>query len=643
MEWWRLRAIQVLGADMKIELKVKTFKPKNNLPRLANYNVDPGEEFWEIFPTNHKEVGQTLISGTKLLGLAKAVGYRKMDMVAKVVRDTREGADIGCKGEARNRTVSTNAKSCFEYPEHITDAIATWLRKGFAAGPYREEEVPAEAKINGIMCRPKPDGSVRVILNLSAPKGSSVNDGINSDDFPTSMSSTREWIQCLNRAGRGALITKIDWEAAYKHIHVRPEDLHLQWFKWLDRYFVELCLIFGSASSPGIYDRAAKVVLDMVLAISKFPRNMAIQYLDDVCATCPAGQGDSLDRFRKAYRDVANQVGVKLASEDDPEKAFAPSTQGVVLGVQYDTQQWTWEIPEDKMHRLVAKIREMMGMEEMKQHEIWKTVGRIIHYEPLIPCGKYNIRHLIKLNNVSRDKDHMVVISPQAKRQLWFWEAVLRVSSGVACIPYWPAACPGFAREFYTDAAGGSCTESGLGCGGVSEGWWFYQPWGEKINTGAEHEGKKLCHKMSALELVGPLVCMTANPELVRAQAVRILVDNIGSVEIWKKGYSNVCGLSSTIVTALATVAASLGTQLFIEKVTRCSNEGATMADLLSKGKLTRFRSMAEATGWTLPVLPARVPKTVLAWVADPREDDNLGEEILNEMKLSSLVLGYNC
>ena len=51
---------------------------------------------------------------------------------------------------------------------------------------------------------------------------------------------------------------------------------------------------------------------------------MVCQYLDDVCAAAPAGLA-ALGRFREAYRQVAEQVGVKLASEEDPDKAFAPT------------------------------------------------------------------------------------------------------------------------------------------------------------------------------------------------------------------------------------------------------------------------------------------------------------------------------
>ncbi len=81
------------------------------------------------------------------------------------------GADIGCRGTARAATFSRNAASAINCGYQVSDAVASWIQKGFAAGPFEEEEVPAGAKVNGIMTRQKPNGAVRIILNLSAPKG----------------------------------------------------------------------------------------------------------------------------------------------------------------------------------------------------------------------------------------------------------------------------------------------------------------------------------------------------------------------------------------------------------------------------------------------------------------------------------------
>ncbi len=98
-----------------------------------------------------------------------------------------------------------------DFPKVITDAVCDWVTKGFAFGPVDREDLPAGAKVNGIMCRVKPNGGARIILNMSAPKGMSVNDGIDNTQFPAAMSSTGKWLQVLDSVGRNCTILKIDW------------------------------------------------------------------------------------------------------------------------------------------------------------------------------------------------------------------------------------------------------------------------------------------------------------------------------------------------------------------------------------------------------------------------------------------------
>ena len=606
-----------------------------------DYKVDPGTEFWSAFPTNWSLIGKPLLSAASLLSTGLACGIANLEGLNVVYGDLVNGANIGCSGQARGPTCSGNAPSCWEFPDRITDAVAGWVEKKFVAGPFLKEELPISAKVNGIMCRPKPNGSVRVILNLSAPAGLSVNDRICASEFPTVMSSTAKWLEVLDRAGVGCLMTKVDWSDAYKHLHVRREDLDLQWFEWLGRYFVELCLVFGAASSPGIYDRAAKIVLDIVLKMSGFPRNMVCQYLDDVCAAAPAGSS-ALYGFRACYMAVAEQVGVRLAPEDDPEKAFAPCTAGTVLGVTYDTVAWTWCIPGDKLHRLIVQIDLAINAQVLAQQDVWSLVGRIIHYCPLIPCGRFNINHLIRINSVSTVRRHWVVIDDLVKRQLSFWKLMLRVTSGFTAIPRPFGKVPAWARDFYTDAAGGSMASVGLGCGGVSGSWWFFVPWGRKINCGVKWKGKKLSQKMSALELVGPLICLASQPDIVRNSAVRIFVDNSGSVRIWQKGYSNRCSLCTTLVTAVGTVAAALGVHVSIDKIARCSSPGALMADALSKAAFVKFREIAADSAWPLGIEPGWVPPSILSWIASPSDAVDLGQAVLCDIRLRFHVLGCN-
>ena len=178
----------------------------------------------------------------------------------------------------------------------------------------------------------------------------------------------------------------------------------------------------------------------------------------------------------------------------------------------------------------------------------------------------------------------------------------------------------------------------------MAGGWWFQVPWGTKINGGHRAEdGKKIGGKLSALELVGPLVCLAAGAHLCRGKPVNIWVDNAGSVQIWKKGYATTCQLSSALVRAIACVADAIDCRVDLVKVRRCSDTGPILADHLSKGQFCKFVDYAAAAGWELDRLPAAVPPAVLAWVANPTADDDLGQKILRDISSLMPVLNVNC
>jgi hypothetical protein len=471
--------------------------------------------------------------------------------------------------------------------------------------------------------------------------GLSVNDGIDKDMFPTKMSSTAKWLAVLNSVGRHCKIMKVDWSDAYKHVHVRPADLHLQWFSWLGKDFYELGLIFGTSSSAGIFDRLAKIVLHIALHRAGFPSRLVCQHLDDVCAA--AAQGTSaLEGLADAYSSVAGELGVRLAPTSDPDKAFLPCTSGTVLGVFYDTVAWTWEIPAEKLARLVGQIRAVLQAETARQDEIWSLCGRVLHYMPLMPGGRFNINYILAANNESTDRSHLVVLSAPLKRQLSFWLLCLKATTGKCSIPPVPRPLPAWAAEYFTDAAGGTLDSVGRGCGGIRTGFWFFLPWPRKINCGVKFtDGKKLSRKLSALELVGPLVCLAADFARCRNTAVRAWVDNAGSVTIWQKGYSTRCDLCNTLVKAIAAVAAAAGCQFSIEKITRCSSPGAVLADALSKACFEPLWSARDE--WGLSLEPAPIPPPILSWLDAPRLDDDLGSKILCYLRRTQLVLGYNC
>ncbi len=336
------------------------------------------------------------------------------------------------------------------------------------------------------------------------------------------MSSTGAWLRVLENAGRGCLIMKTDWAAAYKHICVRLEDLDLQWFCWAGKYFKELCLIFGSASSAGIFDDVAKLVLDLVCRRANFPRNMVCQHLDDVCAAAAAGS-QALHRLDAAFQEIAADLGVELEPREDKEKSFAPSTSGVVFGVYYDTVSWTWAIPEGKLDRICNMLVDTIEADSIPAKEFRSLAGKLIHVKPLVPAGRFNIDKIMKTYAKAARDDGSVAISSACRRQLRFWLLFLRVCSGRVDIPRPVGRAATGALNAYTDAAGGSCEAVGRGTGGVMGSWWYYIPWAKRINAGGwKVDGKKVGRKLSALELAGPLIVVTAAHKICRGQALNI-------------------------------------------------------------------------------------------------------------------------
>ena len=89
---------------------------------------------------------------------------------------------------------------------------------------------------------------------------------------------------------------------------------------------------------------------------------------------------------------------------------------------------------------------------------------------------------------------------------------------------------------------------------------------------------------------------------------------------------------------AIGRVAAAIGCTVTIEKITRCSNDGATLADFLSKGRFTDFRAKLPST-WMVDQEPAWIPPSILGWIHNPVHDAGLGESVINDMLLKDSLV----
>ncbi len=150
---------------------------------------------------------------------------------------------------------------------------------GRVFGPIDSECLPL-VQINRLGLVPKnhQPGRWRVIVNLSSPEGSSVNDGIEREVCSVSYTSVDAACKRVVAAGRGSLLVKFDVEGAFRTVPVHPDDRWLLGMKWEDKVYVNKVLPFGLKSAPKIYNAVADALLWI---LARHDGINGLHYLDD--------------------------------------------------------------------------------------------------------------------------------------------------------------------------------------------------------------------------------------------------------------------------------------------------------------------------------------------------------------------------
>ena len=77
----------------------------------------------------------------------------------------------------------------------------------------------------GVIPKKNPPNKWRLIVDLSAPEGHSINVGISKELASLSYVSVDDEVNGILERGRGTLMAKMDIQHAYRNIPVHPSDL----------------------------------------------------------------------------------------------------------------------------------------------------------------------------------------------------------------------------------------------------------------------------------------------------------------------------------------------------------------------------------------------------------------------------------
>ena len=180
--------------------------------------------------------GHTPINVVKLLQLLSS--YPNTTVAAELSYGFAEDFRLMYTGPRRN-VMSKHLVSATEFQAETLAKLNKEVSSGIILGPFNNIPI-STLHISPIGVIPKPDGTWRLITNLSHPINDCINSYINEKYSKVCYSSLDNILDKLYDLGKGALLGKIDIKSAFMLLLINPADFDL------------LCIFFNGNSTTWI-------------------------------------------------------------------------------------------------------------------------------------------------------------------------------------------------------------------------------------------------------------------------------------------------------------------------------------------------------------------------------------------------------
>lgn len=443
--------------------------------------------------------------------------------------------------------------------EEVVDKYLTEeMQEGRVVGPFHASEVRG-VQINrfGVIPKGHQTNKWRLIVDLSHPTGSSVNDGIHRQLATMEYITIDDAIQQVMALGPGTLLAKIDIKSAFRLIPVHPADRHLLAMEWKGYVYIDTCLPFGLRSAPKLFNILADL-LEWILREQGVSH--LLHYLDDYLTMGPPNTPVCSQNLQ-CLIEVCGMLGIPLAVE----KVEGPSPVLEFLGICIDTFNMVIRLPEEKLRRTAVTIERWLHRRNATKREILSLVGVLQHAAKVVRPGRTFVSRMYSVAAAVQELDYYTRLNKEFRSDLHWWHLFLGNWNGICFLP--SPSIPTITVQ--TDASGS------WGCGGYSDGKWFQFPWPQEWNTEA----------IMAKELVPIVISCAIWGPLLHSKHVLFQCDNMGVVAAVRKGSAK----ESTVMHLLRLMwffVAHYNIQVVIEHIAGAHN---TTADMLSRNMLQQF------------------------------------------------------
>ena len=460
-------------------------------------------------------------------------------------------------------TVPNNLLSATEHMVPVTQAIIKEIERGHTSGPFSSSPIP------NLHCSPlgsgeKKDGSRRLIMDLSQPRGHSINEGINKEEFSVKYTHFDDATSLVRKIGKNCLMSKIDIKHAFRLLPVMPAQWILLGICWLNSIFIDTRLPFGLRSSPAIFNLFADAICWIIQNIFKVIN--IVHYSDDFLLV-------SQNNLRTAHSELNtvkhafNHLNVPIAED----KLVGPTTTITYLGILIDSTDLTIKVPDDKRLDIETTLHTWSHRKKCTKRELLSLIGKLSFICKVIRPGRIFLRRLITLSTTVTQLHHHISLNKEAKADIQWWIQNLPHLNRNSIIPD-PLTINSDDLKLYTDA-------SNTGFGAIYDTAWIQAQWPPHLHH----------HSIDFKELFAILAaCLTWGGKW-QGKRIIFFTDNQPISQIWNSGSSPSSELMS-LIRKLYLLAAKLQFTISFKHIMGFSNP---VADSLSRFQEHRFRQLA--------------------------------------------------
>lgn len=409
-----------------------------------------------------------------------------------------------------------NHKGATEYPTEINNYLHKECKTESILGPFKNNPFSGPLIVSPLNSVPKKDSSERrIILDLSFPKGNSINNYIDKDEYLGEKAEiyfpkVDDFANLIRVKGQGCLMFKKDLRKAYRQISIDPCDYNLVSFVWGKHIFCDSVLSMGLRSAAFICQRVTNAISFIMLKIGI----AILNYLDDLAGA------EQKEKAIFAYNCLGS-VLEKCGFEESKDKACPPNEIMIFLGVLFNSITMTMEVTPDRLMEIKLLVKQWLTKDKATIKEIQSLLGKLNFVAACVRPSRIFVSRLLNwLRSIYNTKEPCHNIPEYVKKDLQWWNKFLPLYNGISLIEIeqWSSADN---ATFSSD----SCLS---GCGGFYHGNFFHTEFPEVILHRNFH--------ITCLEILAIILCLKLWGTKFKGKRITVLCDNKSVTQIINSG-----------------------------------------------------------------------------------------------------------